>query len=358
MSYSVAVEPQGTAATAHADRMAGVRLWLHAVAALVFVMVLVGGATRLTGSGLSITEWKPVTGALPPLTETAWLEEFAKYRTIPEYQLVNKGMSLDDFKFIYWWEWSHRFLGRLIGLAFVIPFLWFLWRGLIGRALAWRLGGILALGGLQGFMGWYMVKSGLVERTDVSQYRLALHLTLACAIFAALVWTARSLAPRDARAAAPSRLRIGALVLLGLVFLQIYLGALVAGLDAGLTYNTWPLMDGRLFPPASELFLLDPAWRNLFENVLTVQFEHRMAAYLVLLAAALHAVQCVRAPQAASFGSGALVLLGVALGQAVLGIATLLTLVPLPLALAHQAGAVVVLAAATVQAQRLSAARG
>ena len=194
MSYGVAVEPQATAATARADHMAGVRLWLYAVAALVFVMVLVGGATRLTGSGLSITEWKPVTGAVPPLTEAAWTAEFAKYRMIPEYQLVNKGMSLDEFKVIYWWEWIHRFLGRLIGVAFLVPFLWFLWRGLIGRTLAWRLGGIFALGGLQGFVGWYMVKSGLVERTDVSQYRLAFHLTLACAIIATLVWTARSLA--------------------------------------------------------------------------------------------------------------------------------------------------------------------
>jgi cytochrome c oxidase assembly protein subunit 15 len=328
-----------------------IRLWLYVVAALVLAIVVVGGATRLTESGLSIVEWKPVTGALPPLSEAAWQAEFDKYKTIPQFQKVNSGMSLADFKTIFWWEWGHRLLGRAIGAVFLLPFLWFLWRGWVEPGLKGRLWGIFALGALQGGIGWWMVASGLVHRVDVSQYRLAIHLTIACVIFAAAVWTARRLVPRAAPLEAPRRLRVGAGVVAGLTFFQIYLGALVAGLDAGLIYNTWPLMDEHLVPPTSDLLMLEPAWRNLFENVLTVQFNHRLGAYLLWIAAVLHAVDALR-----SRASGALALtLAVAVTlQAVFGILTLLYHVPISLALLHQGMAVIVLLIAVVHAERLA----
>jgi cytochrome c oxidase assembly protein subunit 15 len=335
-------------------RRRAVRLWLIAVAVLVFATVVVGGATRLTESGLSITEWKPVTGTLPPLTEAAWQAEFDKYKTIPQFQKLNSGMTLAEFKTIFWWEWAHRLLGRVIGAAFLLPFLWFLWRGWIEPALKPRLWGIFALGALQGGIGWWMVASGLVHRTDVSQYRLALHLTLACIIFAAIVWTARRLAPCAEALDAPRRTRLGAGLLLVLVLVQIYLGALVAGLDAGLTYNTWPLMDGQLVPPAADLFRLAPAWRNPFENVLTVQFDHRLAAYVLWLLAILHAVDAARSLRGHPAVYGAIVLAVAITLQAAFGIATLLLGVPIGLALLHQAMAVVVLMIAVIHAERLA----
>ena len=245
--------------------LARIRAWLLVVAALVFVMVSIGGATRLTGSGLSITEWQPIVGTLPPLSQADWLEAFAKYRQIPQYEHVNRGMSLEAFKVIFWWEWTHRFLGRLIGAAFLLPFLYFLAAGRISRALAARLAGIFALGALQGAVGWYMVRSGLADRIDVSQYRLALHLGLAILIFGALIWVALSLdRRRDSAAWSPQAIAAGLIVLL--VFVQIELGALVAGLKAGAGYNTWPLMDGRLVP--SGLGAMQPWYLNLFENAL------------------------------------------------------------------------------------------
>jgi len=243
-----------TATLADDFRTRAIRLWLYAVAALVLVMVLVGGATRLTESGLSITEWQPVTGALPPLSEGQWQAEFQKYQAIPQYRELNRGMSLAEFKTIFWWEWAHRFLGRLIGAAFLFPFLWFLWRGWIASELRPRLWLIFALGALQGAVGWWMVASGLADRVEVSQYRLATHLLLACLILTALVWTAQ----RTGRNAvpAPGRIRGTAAALVILALLQIYLGALVAGLRAGLIYNTWPLMDGRFVPDAARLWTL------------------------------------------------------------------------------------------------------
>jgi cytochrome c oxidase assembly protein subunit 15 len=326
-----------------------VRLWLLGMALLVFAMVLVGGATRLTESGLSIVEWKPVTGALPPLSETAWQAEFDKYKAIPQYQQINRGMGLAEFKTIFWWEWTHRLLGRAIGVAFLLPFLWFLWRGWVEPGLRRRLWTIFALGAVQGAVGWWMVASGLAERTSVSQYRLAFHLTLACVIYAAIVWTAlRTMAPP--LSAAPGRLRISAVALFVLVLAQIYLGALVAGLDAGLTYNTWPLMDGRLVPAAADLFLLAPAWRNLFENMLTVQFDHRLLAYALWMFAVLHAVDAVRSRRGAG---GALLLAGAVTVQAAIGILTLLHQVPLSLGLLHQGMALVVLTVAVVHSERL-----
>ena len=255
-----------------------VRLWLLAMAALVFAMVIVGGATRLTDSGLSITEWLPILGAIPPLNDADWLEAFAKYKQIPEYQLVNKGMSLDEFKFIYWWEWAHRFLGRFIGVAFFIPLVLFWLSDRLPRWTKPHLVALFVLGGLQGALGWYMVSSGLVDRVDVSQYRLAAHLSLAVAIFAYLLWLALQLG--RARAHAVDVSASAAFLVAAVTFAQIVLGAFVAGLDAGHGYNTWPLMEGSLVPPG--LFSMSPGWVNLFENAMTVQFIHRSFAYAVV----------------------------------------------------------------------------
>ncbi len=249
-------------------------------------MVIVGGATRLTDSGLSITEWQPILGAIPPLTEADWLAAFEKYRQIPEYQLINKGMTLEDFKFIYWWEWAHRFLGRIIGLVFFIPFAVFALTGRLSRGTAWRCGVLFVLGGLQGALGWYMVSSGLVDRVDVSQYRLSAHLTLATVIFAAILWVAIGLGGK--RHAPRHGMEWAALALVALILLQVAAGGFVAGLDAGMGYNTWPLMDGALVPPG--LMIMEPGWRNLFENAMTVQFNHRLLAYVITLAAVAYAL--------------------------------------------------------------------
>jgi cytochrome c oxidase assembly protein subunit 15 len=334
------------------SRRGAVRLWLLAVAALMFVTLVVGGATRLTESGLSIVEWKPVTGVVPPLDRSAWQVEFEKYQAIPQYRERNAGMSLDDFKTIYWWEWSHRLLARLIGAAFLVPFLWFLWRGWIVPQMRARLLTIFALGAALGAVGWWMVASGLADRVSVSQYRLAFHLTLACVIFAAMVWTAQGLASRPPLAA-PTRIRAGALAILVLIILQIYLGALVAGLRAGLIYNTWPLIDGALVPESSRLFFEAPLWRNFFENTLTVQFDHRMVAYALWLVAVLHAADIARTLRGGAVLTGALALACAVTLQAALGIVTLLHQAPLALALAHQAMAIVVLTIAVVHVKRL-----
>jgi cytochrome c oxidase assembly protein subunit 15 len=330
-----------------------VRWWLLAVAALIALMVLVGGATRLTESGLSIVEWKPVTGTLPPLTDAQWHEAFEGYKKIPQYRELNAGMSLADFKTIFWWEWSHRLLGRFIGIAYLLPFLWFLWRGAFNAELKRRLWLIFGLGGLQGAIGWWMVASGLSQRTEVSQYRLAVHLLLALLIFAAIVWTLRRMSGRPQIIAA-SRLKITSVALLALTFLQIYFGALVAGLRAGRVYNTWPEIDGAFIPSAARLFFEDPWWRNLFDNTLTVQFEHRMTAYALLTLALWHAIDAVRARAASSVIAGAWWLVAAIILQAALGILTLLNQVPIDLALAHQAVAIVVLTLAVLQVERLS----
>jgi cytochrome c oxidase assembly protein subunit 15 len=332
-----------------------IRLWLLTVAALVFLTLLVGGATRLTESGLSIVEWKPVTGAIPPVNESAWLEEFEKYQATTQYQQLNRGMTLDEFKTIYWWEWAHRLLGRLIGAAFLFPFVWFLWRGWIERGLRWRLWAIFALGAAQGAVGWWMVASGLAGRVSVSPYRLAFHLTLACVIYAALVWTAQSLRPRPAFAA-PSRIGFTAGVLLFLVLAQIYLGALVAGLDAGRIYNTLPLIDGAFIPSAERLFFEQPMWRNFFENPLMVQFQHRMLAYGLLLVALGHLLDVGRSCPGTSVYAGARWLAVAVVVQAGIGMYTLINAAPIALSLLHQGMAIVLLTAAVLHAQRLSAA--
>jgi heme a synthase len=342
--------------SAHAQPQAthrsAVRLWLLAVAALIFVTLIVGGATRLTESGLSIVEWKPVTGVLPPLDAAAWQAEFEKYQTIPQYRERNAGMTLGEFKVIYWWEWSHRMLARLVGAAFLFPFLWFLWNGWIERGLRARLWTIFGLGAALGAVGWWMVSSGLSDRVSVSQYRLAFHLTLACAIFAAILWTALGLGTR-APTPVPARVRFGAIGIALLALVQIYLGALVAGLRAGLLYNTWPLIDGSIVPDAARLFFETPAWRNFFENALTVQFEHRVAGYVLWLLAIVHAIDVARAARGGAALRSALALAGAVTLQAALGIVTLLHQAPLPLALLHQAMAIVVLTLAIAHAQPL-----
>ena len=330
------------------------RWWLFSIAALIVIMVLVGGATRLTESGLSIVEWKPVTGTLPPLGEAQWLAAFEAYKTIPQYRELNAGMSLDQFKTIFWWEWSHRLLGRVIGLAYLLPFLWFLWRGALGTELKRRLWLIFGLGALQGAVGWWMVASGLTLRTEVSQYRLATHLVLALVILAGVVWTLRRLAGRPP-VIVSARLQITSLALLALTFVQLYFGALVAGLRAGRVYNTWPEIDGAFIPSAARLFFEEPWWRNLFDNPLTVQFEHRMTAYALLALAILHALDAIRSRAAASVVGGAVWLAAAMILQAVLGVFTLLYQVPIDLALAHQAVAMVVLTLAIFQVERLAA---
>jgi cytochrome c oxidase assembly protein subunit 15 len=319
-------------------------------------MVLVGGATRLTESGLSIVEWKPVTGTLPPLTQAQWEQAFEGYKAIPQYRELNAGMSLHEFKTIFWWEWGHRLLGRLIGAVYLLPFLFFLWRGAFGTELKKRLWVIFALGALQGAVGWWMVASGLTQRTEVSQYRLATHLILALVIFASIVWTLRRMDTRP-QPAAPARLKFSAVTLLGLTFVQIYFGALVAGLRAGRVYNTWPEIDGAFVPSAARLWFEEPWWRNLFDNTLTVQFEHRMTAYALLVLAVFHAVDAMRSRAGASVAGGAWWLVVAIVLQAALGILTLLNQVPIDLALAHQAVAIVVLALAVLQTERLVARR-
>jgi len=338
-------------------RSRAIQIWLLAVAALVFALVIVGGATRLTESGLSIVEWRPVTGALPPMSEANWNTEFEKYKAIPQYQKVNRGMSLDEFKTIYWWEWGHRFLGRLVGAAFLLPFLWFLWQGWIARPMRWRLWLIFGLGGLQGAVGWWMVTSGLVERITVAPYRLGFHLTLACVIFGALIWTAQRMGPQRP-SEAPDRIRRTAVALLVLVVLQIYLGALVAGLRAGYIYNTWPLIDGVLIPSADRMFFLTPLWRNFFENELTVQFIHRMTAYVLWTVAILHAIDARRTMGQGREAGFAIALAAVVTVQAGIGIATLLAQTPIGLALLHQGTAAIVLAVAVMHADGLMGRRG
>ncbi|WP_421724057.1 COX15/CtaA family protein [Bauldia sp.] len=312
--------------------------WLICVALLIVVMVVVGGATRLTDSGLSITEWQPIHGVIPPLSEAEWQEEFDKYKQIPEYQLINKGMSLEAFKTIFWWEWGHRFLGRFIGLVFIVPLVWFWVTGRLSRQLAPKLLAIFILGGLQGVVGWWMVASGLTERTDVSQYRLAVHLTLACAIFAYVLWVAGGL--RRIEPGTQRGLKVGAALVLALVFVQIFLGGLVAGLDAGLVSDTWPLMNGHLVPPG--LLIMEPVWLNLFENAATVHFNHRVVGYLLLVAALVHVWQVRGTAHAALAGWLAVAVLA----QAAIGVANVLAAVPISLAIVHQLGAVVVLALA------------
>jgi len=324
--------------------------WLWLTAALVLAMIIVGGATRLTGSGLSITEWRPIMGIIPPLTDDAWQVAFAKYKEIPQYKLLNKGMSLDAFKTIFWWEWGHRALGRLIGIVFGLPLALLWWKGRIDRRLTRQLTGILVLGALQAGAGWYMVASGLADRVSVSQYRLAIHLSIAFVILGALVWVALGLGRGREASPPPHRLTLSssggpwAFALLALLMIQVVAGALVAGMKAGLLYNSWPLMDGRLIP--SGLFAKEPWWVNLGESMLTVQFNHRLLAYILLIAAWAHALHLMRRDATAPLALSALALALAMTVQAAVGIWTLLAQVPLSLGLIHQGGAAIVFAMA------------
>jgi heme a synthase len=330
-----------------------VAIWLLVCCAMIFAMVVIGGITRLTWSGLSITEWQPVTGIVPPLSASAWQAEFAKYQQIPQYKLLNAGMSLGDFKTIYLWEYVHRLWGRLIGFAYALPFVYFLLRRRVPRRLAWPLAGIFALGAAQGALGWWMVKSGLAGRIEVSQYRLTAHLALALAIYAATLWTALGLIVAPARMV-PSWVRRGAELVLGLVSLTIVAGGFVAGLNAGLVYNTFPLMDGSFVPAGYAQ--LEPFVRNWFENVAAAQFDHRILA-MTTVAAAMLLWLAGRREAVTPFARCALhALLAAALLQLALGISTLLLVVPIPLAVAHQAGAVVLLTAAITLRHGLRAA--
>jgi cytochrome c oxidase assembly protein subunit 15 len=339
------------------DPLRVVRAWLFTLAGLVILMAAVGAATRLTGSGLSITEWKPVTGAIPPLSEAAWLVEFEKYRQIPQYKLLNQGMTLSEFKEIYAWEWGHRQLGRLIGLAFFAPLAWYWLRGALTMRLAATLLGIGALGGLQAAVGWIMVASGLEPgMTAVAPIKLTLHLLIASAILVCLVWAASGLTLGAPGPEAGTAARRGSRVLLGLVLVQIAAGGLVAGSKAGLTYNTWPLMDGELIPAAAKLFVVSPWIENFIDNVTLVQFNHRLLAYAVVALAIWHAWRLAH-DGASAAARRARALAGLTLAQGALGITTLLLVVPLWAGVAHQILALLILAMAAAHA-RLSGRTG
>jgi cytochrome c oxidase assembly protein subunit 15 len=319
--------------------------WLLVCCALVFAMVVVGGVTRLTHSGLSIVEWQPLVGTLPPLNDAEWQATFDKYKLTPEYRLVNSGMSLDGFKGIFWWEYLHRLLGRVIGLVFFLPLLWFIVRRRVDRALAWRLAGIFVLGGLQGAMGWYMVKSGLVDNPRVSQLRLTAHLGLAFLIYAAMFWQALDLLwPRRMPAAAAlQKLARQASALTVLLFVMILSGALVAGTRAGRVYNTFPKMNEHWIPP--ELFALEPWYVNFYNNLATVQFDHRLLAWLLAALLPLFWWRLRRLPVApAAHLCGKLLMAALAL-QITLGITTLVHAVPVALGAAHQGGALLLFTA-------------
>jgi len=337
-----------------------VAAWLLVCCALIFAMVVLGGVTRLTRSGLSIVEWQPIVGAIPPLSEGEWEEAFAKYRQTPEYQQVNVGMSLEAFKGIFWIEYFHRLLGRLTGLVFLLPLIYFLVRRRLAPGLPLKLAGIFLLGALQGFMGWYMVASGLVDDPRVSHYRLTAHLALAFAIYGAILWVALGLlSPRPAGEwnGGSRRLRRFAWGITAVVFLIMVTGGFVAGIRAGFAYNTFPLMNGHLVPP--EIFMIDPWWKNFFNNMATVQFNHRLIAWVLAFAAPALWVMAVRGAAPPQVKLLAHLLLAALAVQIALGIATLVLVVPVALAAAHQGGALAVftVALALNHALRLPAGR-
>ncbi len=330
-------------ATTRARRDGPIGWWLLVCCVLVFAMVVLGGVTRLTGSGLSMVNWEPVSGILPPLGQAAWDREFEHYRDSPEYTLVNKGMSLDDFKGIFWFEYAHRLMGRLIGAVFLIPFLYFLIRRRLQPSLAPRLATMFVLGGLQGLLGWYMVKSGLVDDARVSQYRLAAHLGLAMLIYVFMLWTALGILHRGDSLGSRSQNGLArfTLILAVAVFITMMSGAFVAGIKAGFSYNTFPLMAGKLVPEG--MWSVTPAYLNLFENVTTVQFNHRVLAIatfsaIIILWLVARSKNLSRTQRLWLHAAAA-----AAVVQVALGISTLVMRVPVLLAALHQAGAVVLL---------------
>jgi heme a synthase len=318
-----------------------IAVWLAICCGMIFAMVILGGMTRLTDSGLSMVEWDPIFGAVPPLNQEDWETVFAKYRESPEYRKINMGMDLTGFKSIYWFEYSHRVLGRSIGTVFLLPFLYFLWRRKLTPPLIPKLVFAFILGGLQGLLGWYMVKSGLIDKPDVSQYRLTAHLGLALAIYAYLLWILFGLVLKKAEYTASSSSRLAAGLLLALIALTISSGGFVAGLKAGHAYNTFPLMGGQWLPPAG--WMLEPGWRNLFENIATVQFVHRVLATTTFLAILIFWSGLLRQPLPGASRVAAHLLMLMAAIQVGLGISTLLLHVPVPLAATHQAGALLLL---------------
>ncbi len=332
-----------------------IAIWLLTCCALVFAMVVVGGVTRLTESGLSIVEWQPIVGTMPPITQQDWNDLLEKYRATPQYQQINTGMSIEEFKSIFWWEYFHRLLGRLIGLVFFIPFVYFLLRKQIDRSLGIKLTGIFILGGLQGFMGWYMVMSGLVNDPHVSQYRLTAHLGLAFIIFAALFWVALGLLSPEKENSRSNEdmqnLRRFSFGLTALIFMMVLSGGFVAGIRAGLAYNTFPLMNGHFIPP--DLFVLEPWYRNFFDNMTTVQFDHRMIAWILAFSVPLFWYKSRKIELSkTTYLACNLFLLMLAI-QISLGIATLLHVVPIRLAASHQGGAVLLFAASLWVSHRL-----
>lgn len=345
----------------HEPSTKAVAAWLLVCCATLFALIVVGGITRLTHSGLSIVEWQPIVGAVPPLTDAAWQEAFSQYQRTPEYRTVNFGMSLSEFKSIFWWEYVHRLLARGLGVLFFVPFLYFLMRRKISAALGVKLGVILLLGGLQGALGWYMVASGLVDEPRVSQFRLTAHLGLAVMIYAAMLWTALDLLAPRSPAAAGGALRSAqhaSTLIAAAVFVAVLSGGLVAGTRAGLAYSTFPLMNGHWIP--AEAVMLDPWYSNFFYNLATVQLDHRFMVWLLALAVPWFCYKLWRvAPNPRARVVCVLLLATLAL-QVILGIATLLLAVPVALAAAHQAGALLVVSAALLAAHELRrrAARG
>lgn len=323
-----------------------VAIWLFVCSAMVFATVVVGGVTRLTHSGLSIVEWQPLVGAIPPLSQGEWLEVFSKYQQTPEYRQVNHSMSLDEFKGIFWWEYWHRVLGRSIGMVFLFPYLYFLLHRKIDRILAPKLIGIFILGGLQGAMGWYMVKSGLVDDPRVSQYRLTAHLSLAFVIFISMMWVALDLLEERSRYFADEgfrRLQRFGFWIGVLTFYMVATGGFVAGIRAGKAYNTFPLMNGHVVPP--EIFMIDPWYLNFFNNMATVQFDHRLGAWLLAFLVPLFWYRIRRYQDRLRAQRIAGLLLAALAGQITLGVLTLLYAVPVALGAAHQGGAMVLMAA-------------
>ena len=326
------------------DHISGrIAVWLFVCCFMIFVMVVLGGATRLNHSGLSMVEWKPLTGILPPLTQEAWQETFHKYRQFPEFRLMNRDMDLEGFKSIFWLEYLHRIWGRAIGVIFFLPFLFFLWKGWIDKSLVPKLGIIFVLGGLQGLLGWYMVMSGLVDRPDVSQYRLTAHLGLAFLVYACIFWVAFGLIQPRPRTSGPGRAGsrrwwIAATVFI-LICVTVLSGGFVAGTDAGFTFNTFPLMGDRLIP--ANLLYLDPPIRNIFENVTTIQFNHRLLAITVFTLIVLFWLAQLRVNLSGTARLAMHLLLAAVILQMILGISTLLLVVPVALGVAHQAGALI-----------------
>lgn len=345
MSIAAASGPSHASAPIGPTRPRAISTWLLAVAALVFLMVVVGGITRLTESGLSMVRWEPISGTVPPLNEADWNAEFDAYKATPEYQKVNRGMSLAEFKNIFFWEYTHRLLGRFIGLAFALPLLWFAAKKAIPRGYGWRLTALLGLGGLQGAIGWWMVASGLVDRPDVSHIRLAIHLLTALLILGGLVWTALDLRALEA-GRGRTRMPTVAIWTLSALALQLLFGAYVAGLNAGYAFNTWPLMGDALFPAGTPM--LEPFLRNFVDNPIVVQFVHRWLAFVV---AAFAVVLGLKAQRLGYPGAAHAVFASVAI-QILLGIATLMTGVELWLGVAHQGMAALLLVAIVVAAHR------